>query len=182
MKQSLNHRVHCPVSLTEPNRLTQQVNSGYSRQGKRDLEFQENKVWGVFLFFFGWLVYFHLRGGFGASYRNKLGENSYEPFLWDILLRIKHMHPIEQTSGQILETPEDARFSSGAARPLHSPSFSVSSQFGEGRGSLLKNTVYLLWTILLLPRQLSEVHLSHPKLQTRTSFPVEGFLVKATEH
>lgn len=43
------------------------------------------------------------------------------------------MHPIEQTSGEMLEIPRDDPFSSCAGRPLHSPSFSVSSQFGEGK-------------------------------------------------
>lgn len=180
MKQSLNHRVHCPVSLREPNRLTQQLNLGYSRQGKNTFRVPRKQGLG-FCRLVGWW-FFSLRGGFGASYTNNLGENSYEPFLCDFLLHIKHMHPIQQTSGQILEIPRDALFSSCASRPLHSPSFSVSSQFGEGRGSLPKNAVYLLWTISLLPRQFSEVHLSHPKLQTQTNGPVKDFAVKTTEH
>lgn len=123
----------------------------------------------------GW-CFFSLRGGFGASCVNELGENSYESFLCDFLLHIKHMHPIQHTSGQILEIPRDALFSSCAGRRLHSPSFSISSQFGEGSGSLPKNIVYLLWTLSLLPRQFSEGHLSHPKLQTQTNGPVEDLL------
>lgn len=63
---------------------------------------------------------FYLRGGFGASYKNKLGKNSYEPFLCDFLLHIKHLHPTQQTSGQILEIPRDTLFSSCAGRPVHS--------------------------------------------------------------
>lgn len=105
MKQSLNHRVHGPVSLRDPNKLTQQLNSGYSRQGKNrfgvpNLLFQQNKAW---VFFVCWLVvFFNLRWGLGASYKNKLGENSYGPFLYAFLLHIKHMHAIQQTSGQTL--------------------------------------------------------------------------------
>lgn len=52
-KQSLKHRVHCPVSLREPNRLTQQLNSGYSRQGKN--RFGVPRKQGLAFF---WLVVF----------------------------------------------------------------------------------------------------------------------------
>lgn len=127
MKQSSNHRVNCPVSLREPNRLTQQLNSGYSGQGKNRFGVPTKQGLGFFFcLLVGGLLFFYLRGGSGAIFKNKLGENSFVPFLCDFLLYIKYMHPIQQTSGQILETaliPRDAQFSSCADRPLHSPSF-----------------------------------------------------------
>lgn len=58
MKQSLNHRAHCPVSLREPNRLTQQINSGCSGQGKN--RFGVPIKQGLGFFSVCWLVVFFI--------------------------------------------------------------------------------------------------------------------------
>lgn len=179
-KQNSKHRVHCPVSLREPNRLTQQLNSGYSRQGK-------NRFWvprkqGLGIFFFRLVVFLIWEGDLVPVIRKNwvriLMSNSYGTFCFPskictIYSRLQdkyYGHPEMPCSAVVLADHCILHY------------FSVSSQFGEGRGSLLKKTVYLLWTILLLQRQLSEVHLSHSKLQTQSNCPVEGFLMKAIEH
>lgn len=79
MKQSLNHRVHCPVSLREPNRLTQQLNLGYSRQGKNTFRVPRKQGLG-FCRLVGWLVFFFSERGIWCQLHEQFGWE----FLWAI--------------------------------------------------------------------------------------------------
>lgn len=185
MKQSSNHRVNCPVSLREPNRLTQQLNSGYSGQGKNRFGVPTKQGLGFFLFVGWWFVFFLSERGIWCHLWEQTGWEFFCAIpMWLFTLHQIYAPHTAYFRPNIRNSPDTQRcpVQQLCWQTTAFSIFSVSSHFGEGRGSLLKNIVYCLWTISLLPRQLSEVHLSHPKLQTQTNCPVEGFLVKATEH
>lgn len=120
------------------------------------------------------------------SYKNKMGENSYEPPLWDFLLPRSHQTYTPYAADLRLCTREIQRYPTQHQYwqiSAFSIIFSIQLVWkgkGKGRGSLMKNTVYLLWTVWLLQRQFNEAHLSHPKFKTHTNCTVEGFMVKTT--
>lgn len=94
-----------------------------------------------------------IRVGCGVSdhsCNNKLGEIFFQIsqlyMIFSFVGDIKHTHSTQQTSGNKLETPRNAPLGIDACRSLNSPSFSISSWFGERRGSSspMKSAVYLL--------------------------------------
>lgn len=73
IKQCLNHTVLCPVCLREPNRLTKQLNSGYSSQGKNRFGVPRNQGLGFFCLV-GWWGFFIWEGNLVPVIRTNWGR------------------------------------------------------------------------------------------------------------